>query len=131
MEEDKRIDFLCVQESNSLIVVEIKRAKSKASLKELLQIERYVSFMRDYVIRTTDPSFRLKHVVGYLLCGTVVDTWEVNGKLSNLQSAEIYVRKYTDLLGLVERSHKDFLSRYGKLREAKKLRNATSSQSAT
>jgi hypothetical protein len=123
LEDDKRIDFLCVRESASLIVVEIKRPQSRASKKELDQIESYVSFMRDYVSKTTDPNFKFRDVVGYLLCGTVVSTWDVTGKLQNLESAGIYVRKYSDLLRLVEASHKEFLSRYGKLREAKKQRN--------
>ena len=48
-EEDKRIDFLCVRESNDLIVVEIKRPKCKASVKQLTQIEEYVIFMREHV----------------------------------------------------------------------------------
>jgi hypothetical protein len=125
LEEDKRIDFLCVRESASLIVVEIKRPLSKASIKELDQVERYVSFMRDYVSKTTDPTYKIRDVVGYLLCGTLVSTWEVNGKIKNLEQAGIYVRKYSDLLRMVETSHKEFLARYAKLREAKKQRLAT------
>jgi hypothetical protein len=125
LEDDRRIDFLCVRESTSLIVVEIKRPKSRASIKELTQVERYVSFMRNYVKKTTDPSFSFREVVGFLLCGDLVDTWEVNEKRPNLEAAGIYVRKYSDLLRLVEASHKEFLSRYAKLREAKKQRNIT------
>lgn len=123
LEDDRRIDFLCVRESTSLIVVEIKRPQSRASIKELTQVERYVSFMRNFVKKTTDPSFHFREVVGFLLCGDLVDTWEVNEKRPNLEAAGIYVRKYSDLLRLVEASHKEFLSRYGKLREAKKQRN--------
>lgn len=123
LEEDRRIDFLCVRESTTLIVVEIKRPKSRASNKELGQVERYVSFMRNFVKKTTDPSYKFRDVVGFLLCGDLVDTWEVNEKRQNLENAGIYVRKFSDLLRLVEASHKEFLSRYGKLREAKKQRN--------
>jgi hypothetical protein len=130
LEDDRRIDFLCVRESTSLIVVEIKRPKSRASIKELTQVERYVSFMRNYVKKTTDPSFNFREVVGFLLCGDLVDTWEVNEKRPNLEAAGIYVRKYSDLLRLVEASHKEFLSRYGKLREAKKQRNVAVTASA-
>lgn len=119
LEEDKRIDFLCVRESTSLIVVEIKRPKSKASNKELDQIEEYVIFMRDYVQKTTDPDLRSREVVGYLLCGDLVNTAQVTGRRNNLEAAKIYVRKYNDLLRLVEANHKEFLARYSELRQAK------------
>lgn len=119
LEEDKRIDFLCVRESTSLIVVEIKRPKSKASTKELDQIEEYVIFMRDYVQKTNDPDLRMRDVVGYLLCGDLVNTPQVTGRKNNLEAAKIYVRKYNDLLMLVEANHKEFLARYSELRQAK------------
>jgi len=129
LEDDRRIDFLCVRESTSLIVVEIKRPQSRASIKELTQVERYVSFMRNFVKKTTDPSFKFREVVGFLLCGDLVNTWEVDEKRPNLEAAGIYVRKYSDLLRLVEASHKEFLSRYAKLREAKKQRTGAADPS--
>ena len=73
-EEDRRIDFLCVKEGTQMVVVEIKRPASKASIKELNQIESYVQFMRDTLSNTTDPAFKTLNVVGYLLCGNLVDT---------------------------------------------------------
>jgi hypothetical protein len=117
--EDRRIDFLCVSESDTVIVVEIKRPKFKGNMKSLGQLEDYVSFMRDHVNKTTDPDLSRKEVVGYLLCGDRVDTYQVREKVKNLAASRIYVRRYHDLLGLVETSHKEFLERYGKLRKAK------------
>ena len=118
-EENKRIDFLCVRESTNLVVVEIKRPQSKVSRKEIDQIEEYVLFMRDYVKRTSDPNYSLKEVVGYLLCGDLVDTPYVREKRVILEGAQIYIRRYADLLGMVERAHAEFLKRYNELREAK------------
>jgi hypothetical protein len=116
---DKRIDFLCVKEGDSLVVLEIKRPSVKASIKEFNQIEEYVSFMRDHVKITNDPSLRLKRVVGYLLVGGVVDTYNARGKLENLEQAGIYVRLYSDLLGMVKKLHTEFLERYELLKNAK------------
>ena len=115
-EKDRRIDFLCVREGGNLVVVEIKRPRKKASEKDLEQIERYVSFVRHREGKSTDPS-GIKQVVGYLLCGDLVDTWEVNEKLKNLESVQIYVRRYSDLLRMVREMHKEFLDRYEQLRE--------------
>ena len=119
LEADKRIDFLCVREGTNLVVVEIKRPKSKASVKELDQIEEYVSFMRDYIQRTTDPAHKYEEVTGYLLCGDLVDNYRVRGKSKNLEKAQIYVRRYIDLLNMVKRAHDEFLKRYNQLREAR------------
>ena len=118
LEQDRRIDFLCVGEGTNLVVVEIKRPQSKASVKELEQIEEYVNFMRDDIQRTTDD-YKYEEVTGYLLCGDLVDTYQVRGKTNNLANARIYVRRYMDLLKMVQRSHAEFLERYNQLREAK------------
>lgn len=117
---NRRIDFLCVRESTNLVVVEIKRPESKASVDELNQIEEYVSFMRDYVRRTTDPDYQYEAVTGYLLCGNMVDTYQVREKRQNLSNSSIYIRRYADLLGTVRRIHKEFLERYSQLQEIKK-----------
>jgi hypothetical protein len=120
LEADRRIDFLCVRESTNLIVVEIKRPKAKASDKQLSQIEEYVSFMRDLVSKTTDDSLRFASVVGYLLCGDMVDTWSVRQKRSNLERAQIYVRTYHDLLAMVRSNHKEFLEKYSQLQKVRR-----------
>jgi|GEM_PF-262974 len=118
-EDDRRIDFLCVKESNNLVVVEIKRPQSKASVKELDQVVDYVSFMRNYVANTSDPEMKHREVVGYLLCGDLVDTWQVKGRRDNMAEAGIYVRRYTDLLRMVRANHNEFLKRYDQLRKSK------------
>jgi len=118
-EGDRRIDFLCVRESTNLIVVEIKRPGAKAGNKQLSQIEEYVNFMRDHVQKTTDESFRVSSVVGYLLCGDMVDNFQVRERRKNLEQARIYVRTYGDLLRMVRSNHKEFLERYTHLRKVR------------
>ncbi len=120
LESDRRIDFLCVREGTNLVVVEIKRPKSKASVKALEQIEDYVNFMRDHIRQTTDPEYKYEDVTGYLLCGDLVDTYQARGKRDNLADARIYVRRYLDLLDMVQRAHDEFLKRYNQLQEVKK-----------
>lgn len=117
-ESDRRIDFLCVRESTTLVVVEIKRPSStrKASSRELEQIEDYVSFIRDHTQNTTDPTASYQEVVGYLLCGDLADTWKVRQKRKNLADARIYVRRYADLLEMVRKAHQEFIRRYEKLK---------------
>jgi len=119
-EGDRRIDFLCVREATSLVVVEIKRPAVMASVKELRQIQRYVAFLRDYIKRTTDPTWSFREVTGYLLVGDMVrNNYEATGLRDDLEKSGTYVRRYSDLLSMVRKSHKEFLQRYEQLREAK------------
>ena len=118
-EEERRIDFLCVREGTNLVVVEIKRPQSRVSRKELTQIEDYVIFMEDYIQQTTDPDYRLESVTGYLLCGSLVNTAYVRKRRQHLERSQIYIRRYGDLLGMVQQLHADFLERYNQLREVK------------
>jgi hypothetical protein len=120
-EVDRRIDFLCVREGKQLVVVEIKRPSVQASTKEFSQIEEYVHFMRDLVQKSNDPDTATDDVVGYLLVGGVVDKGMVRQKAATLAQSRIYVRTYNDLLEMVKRSHKEFLSRYSELRAAADL----------
>lgn len=118
-EGDRRIDFLCVSEGDVVVVVEIKRPQFRASDPALAQIQEYVNFMRDFVSNTTDPAFKARDVEGYLLCGDLVNTYNVKEGKKNLEKARIYVRRYSDLLRMVESSHKVFLKRYDQLRKAR------------
>ena len=118
-ESDRRIDFLCVREGTNLVVVEIKRPQAKASVKELDQIAEYVIFMRENIPQTTDPDYQYEAITGYLLCGDLVDTYQVRGKRKILEKSQIYIRRYIDLLAMVKRAHAEFLKRYDQLREAK------------
>ncbi|MDE0323737.1 MAG: ATP-binding protein [Candidatus Poribacteria bacterium] len=118
-EENKRIDFLCVSEGTKLVVVEIKRPKSRVSMKELGQITDYVEFIEAQIPRTSDPDYRYEEVTGYLLCGDLVNRDQVKVRQRRLAQTKIYVRRYIDLLSAVERSHAEFLKRYNELQEAK------------
>ena len=117
-EGDRRIDFLCVREGTNLVVVEIKRPGYKATTRDLNQIEEQVSFVRDYISRSTDREYGNETATGYLLCGGMVDTYSVREKSKNLANSSIYVRLYSDLLTTAERVHKKFISRYQELKEA-------------
>ena len=119
LEENKRIDFLCVGEGTTLVVVEIKRPQLRATLKDLEQIKQYVRFARTQIRKSSDPACKYENVVGYLLCGTLVNTDDVQEEMNMLSQSQIYVRLYRDLLGMVKQAHAEFLERYDQLREAK------------
>ena len=116
-ERDRRIDFLCVRESTNLVVVEIKRPAARISREELDQIRDYVFFVREYVGQPTDAETTYQNVVGYLLCGDFVKASAVGQYQALLAKDQIYVRRYSDLLDMVKRMHREFIERYEELRE--------------
>ena len=120
-ESNRRIDFLCVGSARDLYVVEIKRPSLKASRKDLDQIENYVIFIRGEVAKSTSPQHGYTDVIGYLICGDMVNTTEVQGKSDILRESKIYVRLYRDLLSQVREVHKDFLGRYERLQQAQNM----------
>ncbi|HYC79073.1 MAG TPA: ATP-binding protein [Planctomycetota bacterium] len=120
---DRRIDFLCVRESDAIVVVEIKRPSVKAGRKEIAQVVDYVTRLRELVAKNTDPDLESKQVVGYLLVGDVQDSGDVRQRLINAKNNGVYVRPYHELLSLVERLHHDFLDRYTALKAAKAISN--------
>ena len=107
-----------------LVVVEIKRPKSKASIGALEQIEEYVNFVRNEIDKT--PS-QYDTATGYLLCGDLVDNYRVRGKRNNLEKAQIYIKRYGDLLKMVQKLHTE-IDRYNELQKAKQ-RTENNSQS--
>ncbi|WP_327315333.1 ATP-binding protein [Streptomyces sp. NBC_01235] len=115
-ESDRRIDFLCVAEGDTLVVVEIKRPHSVARRKELEQIREYIVYLRGLVRRSTDDAYRPSHVIGYLFCGSISDDPMVAEEMEMLRANQVYVRQYSDLLGMVKKSHGEFLERYEDLK---------------
>ena len=119
-ERDRRIDFLCVRDPRNLVAVEIKRPSYKASVRDLNQIEDYVSFLRDQIQRISDPETGYASVVGYLMCGDTVDNYRMRERTKNLASAQIHVRMYRELLSQVKSIHSEFLQRYEQLQEVER-----------
>lgn len=115
-EKNRRIDFLCVRESTNLVIVEIKRPSLRASSKELNQIEEQVNFARHRISKTTDAEMQYSGATGYLLCGDMVDSYQVAGKRDNLATSGIYVRLYSDLLEAARRVHRKLITRYEQLK---------------
>lgn len=115
-EKDRRIDFLCVAEGSTLVVVEIKRPHSVATSREFSQIRDYIIFLRQLFQRSTDEQYRPSNVVGYLFCGSISNDPAVSVEMDMLRATQIYVRQYSDLLGMVKKSHNEFLDRYEALK---------------
>lgn len=107
-EAQKRPDFVCLSDSDRVVVVEIKRPDIKAGYEELSQIEKYVYFLRDQLERSSTPE-NPKIVWGYLIAGNFSEDSSTRGKIRTLQQTFIYTKTWMDLLRGTREAHKDFL----------------------
>jgi len=107
-EEDKRIDFLCVGFSESFFIIELKRPSKVIGEKELLQANKYVSFIRE----------RLGNEYGKNVCCYIigkklspkdnVKTLSESFKKNNV----VYVKPFEELLSNARRYHQEFIEKY-------------------
>jgi Histidine kinase-, DNA gyrase B-, and HSP90-like ATPase len=110
-EEDKRIDFLCVDFSENFFIIELKRPRKVIGEKELLQANKYVSFIKE----------RFGNEYSKNICCYIIGK-----KLSSIDSVKniadafktnktVYVKPYDELLATARNYHQEFIDKYDNL----------------
>ena len=112
-EHDRRIDFLCTDNGGEIHVIELKRPSIKITEKELLQISEYVEFIETQFPKTVG------HVKGYLISNNMSLAPGISKMAKSLESNNIYIKSYSDLLAEARRYNKDLYDEYVKISEAK------------
>jgi len=107
-EAEKRPDFVCLSDSERVVVVEIKRPGVKVGYEELSQIEKYVYFLRAHLEHSSSPE-NPKIVWGYLIAGSFSDDSSTTERIKTFAHAFIYTKTWMDLLRSTKEAHKDFL----------------------
>ena len=103
----KRPDFLCMADSGSIVVVELKRPGDLIGLSELGQVESYVDYLREWCQQSTG-SIGYRTVQGYLIYSRLRP--DAEQKKRRLERDNIYVHTWDALLQTAERSHREFLA---------------------
>jgi hypothetical protein len=113
LEEDKRIDFLCVNFAQTYFIIELKRPNSVISHKELDQCLEYIAFLEARI-----GNENRQKVCCYLVGGKIADSEAVRKKLDSFRfSNDVYFKTYGELLGQAESYHQEFIDRYEKLNQ--------------
>lgn len=114
IESNRRIDFLCTNNSGVVHVIELKRPNIKLTVKQIQQIAEYVEFLRNKCPQSIDK------IKGYLISDNM--TYEPGAETIReaLESKDIYVKSYTDLLAEARLYNKELYNRYTKIEESKK-----------
>ena len=91
-ESDRRIDFLCTNDSGIIHIIELKRPNVKLTFKQLQQIAAYVEF-----IKRQYPE-QAKEVYGYLISDNMSYEDGAETMRDGLKTQNIFIKSYSDLL---------------------------------
>ena len=113
-EHNRRLDFLCTDESGIIHVIELKRPNIKITLKEIQQIAEYVNFLKNHYPDS------IAEISGYLISDNMTFDDGVDIIINGLKSEKIFIKSYSDLLAEARRYNKALYDMYIKLDEAKR-----------
>lgn len=112
--EERRIDFLCLNFTDSYFIIELKRPHSVVSAKELDQCLVY----RTFLVRHLENKFG-KNVTCYLIGGRIAASDMAQEKADTYaETNRVYFKSYRSLLEQAKKYHQEFIERYEKLEAA-------------
>ena len=117
---DRRIDFLCSNALGEILyVIEIKRSKYKIDEKALEQAFSYGAFLQDKF--SSESGF--SRVVCYVVGGEKKSNdYKFKAKEKTyIQSGEVFVKTYIELLEQSKEYHKEFIETYNEFKKAEKM----------
>lgn len=104
-EDNRRIDFICLGDSGTLRIIELKRPSVEIGRKQLRQLEDYVDFVREK--EGTDPEGE-RTITGYII-GSEIKNQQSKRLAMRLKKDGMHVRPFKDLQRIAEKSHQQFI----------------------
>ena len=100
------MDFLCTNSSGTIHIIELKRPCIKLRTKGIQQISEYVEFIETQFPQTQG------HVKGFLISDNMTYEPGAEKVRKGLESVDIYVKSYSDLLAEARRYNDDLYRMY-------------------
>ena len=110
-ETDRRLDFLCTNDSGEVHIIELKRPSIKITTKGLSQIAEYTEF-----IRSKYPD-QVSNIKGYLISDNITYGPGAETMKKGLESQNIFVKSYSDLLAQARNYNKELYDSYHSIHE--------------
>lgn len=107
--DQRRLDFLCIGDSSTAIVVEVKRPGDKIGLKELGQLRGYVNTLRDRNEKAGNFSTQRSQILGVMIHSGLKDEPGINSELQDMVKSGYRISPWDHLLEAAERLHRDYL----------------------
>ena len=105
-DSNRRLDFLCTNSAGVIHIIELKRPRIRLKTKEIQQISEYVEF-----IETQFPQIQ-GHVKGFLISDNMTYEPGAEKVRKGLESVDIFVKSYSDLLAEARRYNNDLYRMY-------------------
>ena len=115
-EKNRRLDFLCTNSAGVIHVIELKRPSIKLKTKEIQQISEYVEFIEKQFPQTQG------HVKGFLISDNMTYEPGAEKVRKGLESVDIFVKSYSDLLAEARRYNDDLYRMYENITNMKNER---------
>lgn len=115
IDENKRIDFVCKGDRDTLYIIEIKRSQKTINKKDLEQLNSYCEFIQVSIKNNHSDRGKYKYLKGYIVGKKLSEKYEVEIKLGNMNRNNMYFLSYETMLGQAEQYHKDFIVKYEKI----------------
>lgn len=119
-ESDRRIDFLAIGVGDTVHVVELKRPGYRVRDRDLVQLTKYVGFVRERLGNV--PGRGYADAAGYLVVGKRPNDSGTREFVQMAERSRKYIKTYEDLIVDARRLHRDFES---KLEEFERARTQT------
>lgn len=103
----RRLDFFCLADASTAVVVELKRPGATVGLKQLAQLARYVDFLRTWAAQSTGTRREVHRVLGCLVCSKVRS--EAEGEKRRLAMDQMEIATWDQLRETAERLNREFL----------------------
>lgn len=114
---NRRMDFVAIGAGNTIYVVELKRPGHRVSYEDVVQLSRYVGFVKTHL--GNYPSRPYKKVVGYLVVGKMSNDSGIRHLVNGTEKSEQYIRTYADLVASAKQLHKHFDDKIKEFEEAR------------
>jgi RecB family endonuclease NucS len=116
VEGGRRLDFFCLGDASSAVVVELKRPGTTVGQKQLAQLARYVDFLRRWARETSGTHRQIHRVLGCLVCSKVHP--DAEGERNRLVRDGMDILTWGQLRETAERLNRDFLNAAGRSQES-------------
>lgn len=111
LEENKRIDFLCVDFSETMFIIELKRPQTSIGQKQLLQATEYVTFLKNNLGNEFS-----KNIYCFIIGERFVSRPDIDLLASGLKKEGIFLKTYSELLSNANKYHQEFIDRYDQMK---------------
>jgi hypothetical protein len=107
--DQRRLDFLCIADTSTAVVVEVKRPGLAIGSEELRQLQSYVNTLQDRNDSAPNAPTQRTRFIGVMIYSHMSNEPGINSLVRELGEQRYRIQTWDHLLEAAERAHRDFL----------------------